>query len=211
VSKPAPSSVLSGQSATIAAVDRILDDPLPDLGAQLPGLASYYNRDWATGPLLTLGRQIVRPPGSDDPLRGRWYRMAAEMMSLAHEAAAAERMVDACDPDDEPTLQSSSPINRLEMEICLARSYSAVDREKLNEALRDVLYPLLPQTHDELFAWVVDHTAPAQQTPARTSRSKNRKGKNIDSQMLTVMAEKNESYGGRPASGRRIWTAPTAP
>jgi hypothetical protein len=191
--KPDPASVLSSQNELFARVDEVLDGPSPDFGDQIPGLARVYLRDWAIGPLLSLARQMVRPPGPDDATGERWQRLAGLMLRRAHEAVGAEGGLD--DPDDAPPEPFATAVSGLEREVLAPHGLSPGDREKLKAAIREVAGPLLPRAHEELFAWVVDRTPPAPpRAPGRAARAESGKGKNINAQMLDMLSKDMRHY-----------------
>jgi hypothetical protein len=158
---PDPASVLSRQNELFANIDRVFDGPVPDFEFQLPGLAREETREWATGPLLTLGRQLTRP-SADDSTRDRWYRTASHLLRLTWAAAECERVSSGEGTDD--TDKYVAAVSNLEWEIAFVWEYSPSDREKLKAAIREAAEPLLARTHRELYDWVIDRRAPTPHT-----------------------------------------------
>jgi hypothetical protein len=199
---PDPASVLLRQRCVFADIDSVLDGQPPDEGDDLPTLARYHRREWLTGPLLTLGRQLVRPPEDDAPRSDAPRRIAAYLLRLAHQVVVAERAVEATsdglDDPDEPSEQVGARVSELEWEIEWARESSVEDRRELKAALRAVAGPLLPRTHDEMYAWVLDHTSPSPEPATGVTSKRGVKGKHIDARMFSVLIECPES---------RQWTA----
>ena len=192
-------SVLSRQNVLYAEVDQRIDHPPPDVGEQIPGLASYYIREWRTGPILTLARQMIQPPPPDNQIQDRWERTAAHILRLAHEAATSEPLIGAGDHLE----LNNTTISALDRELTLAHQYSVPDREKLKNAIRLIADPLLPRTHDELMDWTFDRITPAlngSSDPLRAVSTplipdavgSGKKGKKIDARMTKELAQNLE-------------------
>ena len=89
---PDPASVLTRQNALFGRIDDAFDQEIPIEFDLLPTHARAEIRQWLTGPLLTLGRQLVHPPEIDNATTDRVRRVAAYLLRLAHQAAHYERL-----------------------------------------------------------------------------------------------------------------------
>ncbi|VTR95143.1 unnamed protein product [Gemmata massiliana] len=141
---PDPASLLSHQTAIFGNIERVLNNPIPDFCSGLPKLDRAGTREWLTGPFLTIARQFVVPPPSDDPSEDPAPRSAALLLRLAHKVVCRERVTQV-DELNEPSEELDSLTSPLEWEIQRHQLASPLDRGELNRALQKG--PVAPSPH----------------------------------------------------------------
>jgi hypothetical protein len=130
--------------------------------------------------------------------------MAADLLRLFHEAAAAQREMLSINTDDgedqpegwrPPLDRHLAALRKIREALVRVRGFAPPDRERLKAAIREEVEPLLPRPHDERSVPVVDRAPPVPTpTPERTPSRRGR-GKNIDALMLQQLANDRTSAG----------------
>jgi hypothetical protein len=178
---------LAWQSSLFAEIDDSLDSPYPDVEGLPQDAPVPRTFVFLTGPLLTLGRQLLGPPPPDEQIADRWHRIAANLLRMAREAATEEE--NSIGPGDAGWQTSAQ--NKLEWEVIAAHSCSPSDREKLKAALRAVAEPLLSGAGGATPTPAVGHAPPA--TDPSQSGAKPVKGKNAELPMIKKLDSDPES------------------